>query len=228
VSADPAREADAYLLRRRLADAGLRAAVLVHENRRVVVHVRKGRVRVHRGFAYAPDRVLRALVTFAAARSRAARRAAGRELATFPVHDYVPAPSAPQPEERSAADTALVRRLEARHATLNARHFDGGLSLPAFRISHRMRRRLGEIVVPPAGGCTVVISRRHVDRDGWEEVEHTLLHEMIHQWQLEHGYRLDHGPRFRSKARQLGVAPAARRAIPAGPRHAQQGRIHGV
>ena len=58
------------------------------------------------------------------------------------------------------------------------------------RLSGRMRTRLGELSVdirtglpdsrsPSAAG----ISPRH----SWAEVEHTLLHEMVHQWQAENG-----------------------------------------
>ena len=40
----------------------------------------------------------------------------------------------------------------------------------------------------------------------------TLLHEMVHQWQYEEGLPVDHGARFRSKAREVGIEPAATRA----------------
>jgi hypothetical protein len=32
-----------------------------------------------------------------------------------------------------------------------------------------------------------------------------MLHEMVHQWQAEMGLRVDHGPTFRRKAREVGV-----------------------
>jgi hypothetical protein len=44
-------------------------------------------------------------------------------------------------------------------------------------------------------------------------VEHTLLHEMVHQWQAETGNPVDHGPTFRHKARQVGVLPGAKRRV---------------
>jgi hypothetical protein len=218
--ADPARDADRELLRRRLLDAGLRAglAVEVQENRSVVVHIRAGRLRVHRGFAYAPDRVLRAVVAFVRARSTRDRRVAERELLAFPVHDYVAAPPPrARPSRPRPGDRAVLARLRALHAELNARHFEGRLAVPAFRLSDRMRSRLGELVVPDGrpGRPLIVIGRRHLARDGWEEVAQTLLHEMVHQWQVEAGLPLDHGPAFRRKARALGLAPSARRAIAA-------------
>jgi hypothetical protein len=201
---------------------------VAHENRRVLAHVRGGTLRLHRGFAYAPDRVLRAVVTFAQGRSRPARFAARRELVSFPVHDYVPAPPARARDDRpSAGDLAMVRRLHGLHASLNARHFDGILTVPGFRVSHRMRRRLGEVVVM-GSGCVIAVSRRHVERDGWDEVERTLLHEMVHQWQVESGQRPDHGPAFRRKAREVGIEAAARRAIGTDPRRPLRGGRNAV
>jgi hypothetical protein len=48
-------------------------------------------------------------------------------------------------------------------------------------------------------------------------VEHTLLHEMVHQWQAETGVPVDHGPTFRRKARQVGVLPGAKRSLRGSP-----------
>ena len=50
-------------------------------------------------------------------------------------------------------------------------------------------------------------------RHGWDEALHTLLHEMVHQWQDETGRPLDHGAGFRRKAREVGIIPAARRVV---------------
>jgi predicted SprT family Zn-dependent metalloprotease len=59
----------------------------------------------------------------------------------------------------------------------------------------------------------ITISRRHLARHPWPEIEHTMLHEMVHQWQAETGLRIDHGRTFRQKAQQVGVIPAARRTL---------------
>jgi hypothetical protein len=59
----------------------------------------------------------------------------------------------------------------------------------------------------------IAISWRHVRRHRWEEVVHTLIHEMVHQWQDENGLPIDHGPRFRAKARDVGIDAAAKRAV---------------
>lgn len=227
---DPGREEGRALLARRLAEAGLATTVrlVVHENRRVVAHVRGGTLRLHRGFACAPDRVLRAVVVFAQGRPGPARNAARRELVSFPVHDYVPAPPGRPREARPrAGDHAAVERLRGLHALLNARHFGGRLRVPRFRVSHRMRRRLGEVSALD-GVCVIAVSGRHLARDGWTEVERTLLHEMVHQWQVETGLRPDHGPTFRRKAREVGIEAAARRAVARSARWAPMRRTDAV
>ena len=59
----------------------------------------------------------------------------------------------------------------------------------------------------------ITMSRTHIDRHGWDEAAHTLLHEMVHQWQAEAGLPVDHGPTFRRKAREVGVEPRAHRQV---------------
>jgi hypothetical protein len=82
-----------------------------------------------------------------------------------------------------------------------------------------MRTRLGELAVEIRSGrpLDIAISRRHIARHAWPEVEHTLLHEMVHQWQAETGLPIDHGRTFRKKAREVGVLPAAKRAVSRAP-----------
>jgi hypothetical protein len=105
--------------------------------------------------------------------------------------------------------------LENLHRQLNAQHFGGTLADIPIRISSRMKSRLGELALDIRTGrpTEIGLSRRHVARHPWAEVEHTLLHEMVHQWQAETGLRVDHGPMFRTKAREVGVLPAAKRMI---------------
>ena len=78
-----------------------------------------------------------------------------------------------------------------------------------------MRARLGHYMsaAPSGEPAEIVVSRRHIRRHGWEEALHTLLHEMVHQWQDETGHPIDHGRVFRAKARDVGVAPSARRTV---------------
>jgi hypothetical protein len=176
-----------------------------------------GFLRLHLGYAHAPDRVLRAIVRFLNPRvPRVLRRLAEREFLAFPVHEY--APSRPPAERRERArpgDVTLLHRLETLHRQLNERHFGGTLSQIQIRLSARMRARLGELAVDIKTGRPVEIglSRRHLARHPWTEVEHTMLHEMVHQWQAENGLPVDHRRAFRRKAREVGVLPTAKRAV---------------
>jgi hypothetical protein len=174
-------------------------------------------LRIHRGYGSAPDDVLRAIVRFLNPRiPRALRRAAEREFLRFPVDEHAPSPAGTGRRERGRpGDVLLLRRLETRHRELNQEHFGGRLGDIPVRLSVRMKRRLGELSVDIRTGRPVElsISRRHIARHPWAEVEHTLLHEMVHQWQAESGLPVDHGPTFRRKAREIGVLPQARRRV---------------
>lgn len=191
--------------------------VRTHANRTVMLSLRRRVLRIHSGYAHAPDRVLAAIVTFLRRGARReTRRAAEREFLAFPVHHHVPSRPRRAPAERSRpGDTAVLERLGAAHAELNARAFGGSLGVIPIRLSGRMRRRLGELVASLETGrpVAIVLSRRHLRADGWAEVEHTLLHEMVHQWQAEEGLPLDHGIAFRRKAREVGIVPRAVRRV---------------
>jgi hypothetical protein len=194
------------------------ARVCTHTNRTVMVSLNARRVlRLHRGYACAPDRVLRAIVQFLDPRlPRALRRLAEREFLAFPVELHAPAPvRAPRRDRPRPGDLLLLHRLAQAHERLNAAHFDGGLGSLPIRLSGRMRTRLGELSVDLRSGrpLEIAISRRHIARHPWHEVEHTLLHEMVHQWQAESGMRVDHGAGFRRKAIEVGVLPASQRPL---------------
>lgn len=215
-----ARLADQVLLVRRLTELGLRGvhSVAVHENRTVMVSVtQNGVLRIHRGYAYASDHILQAVVRFTDPRGRRADRdAARRAISGFAVDEYVRSqPRRCRPQRMGPGDRHLLATLRSLHEELNQRFFGGALSPIRFRLSSRMTRRLGEIVVEKSKGdpSEIAISRHHVERDGWDEVRQTLLHEMVHQWQVETGHEADHGPRFRQKAREIGITPSAQRAV---------------
>jgi hypothetical protein len=74
-----------------------------------------------------------------------------------------------------------------------------------------MKNRLGHYMMATKNGlpAEIAISLRHIKRDPWEEVLHTLVHEMVHQWQDEKGFPIDHGRHFRSKAREVGISARA-------------------
>jgi hypothetical protein len=203
----------------RLQAFGLRDVdrILTHTNQTVMLSLSRGVLRVHRGYAFAPDGVLKAIVRFLNPRApRGLRRAAEREFLGFPVQAYAP-PSErrPRPERARRGDLRLLHRLEELHRQLNAQHFGGTLGEIPIRISSRMKSRLGELSfdLKTSRVKEIGLSRRHLNRDPWAEVEHTMLHEMVHQWQAETGARVDHGRTFRTKAREVGVLAAAKRRI---------------
>ena len=215
-------------LRRRLDALGMPPfrGFTTHTNRTVLLSVTaRGVFRLHRGFAWAPDRVLAAIVRYVRPGShRATRRTAEREFLSFPVEAHAPParPSRRGIERPRAGDEVLLARLTAIHARLNAGHFEGELAPIRFRLSGRMRTRLGELAMDArnARPLEIAMSRAHL-RHGWAEVERTVLHEMVHQWQAESGLSVDHGTLFRRKARTVGIEPSARRHLGhPGPRRA--------
>ena len=211
-----ARAADEALLVGRLKGLGVRRPVVVHENRTVMVSIgRSGQLRIHRGYAYSSDRILKAIIKFVNAKNRAVRAVAEREVMSFPIDGYLPPKRRRMPRTVQRRDRELLAELGALHAQFNEELFGGSLSTVPFRISDRMRSRLGEVTIDPRSHqlVEIAISRRHWERDGRVEVGKTLLHEMIHQWQAESGRKVDHGASFRRKAREIGVAPVARRAV---------------
>lgn len=219
---------EAAALARRFLALGLTRVVAVeaHENRTVMVSLdRRGVLRVHRAYLFAPDAVLQAIIRFVTPRTpRAVRLRAQRELLAFPVGDYVPAPPPPARRDRlRPEDQEMLRRLEQLRQELNREYFQDALPGIPIRLSRRMRTRLGELTLEDRTGRPVEIamSRRHVERDLWSEVRQTLLHEMVHLWQADVGLVVDHGPAFRRKAREVGIEPSAMRAVPARRRAAR-------
>ncbi|MDQ2890838.1 MAG: SprT-like domain-containing protein [Gemmatimonadota bacterium] len=129
-----------------------------------------------------------------------------------PPRPHIAAPRKRRTSRERADEAALIGRLQLAHAQYNATLFDRELATIKLRISRRMKNRLGHYMV--AGGklpAEIAISLRHVERDPWSDVLHTLVHEMVHQWQDENGHALDHGPTFRVKARDVGISARATR-----------------
>jgi hypothetical protein len=186
-------------------------------NRSVMVSLTpNGILRLHRGYVLAPDSVLRAVVRFVApATRRTVRRAAERELLRFEPERFGSGAQARRHDAPRPGDVLVTDRLARRFAELNASHFGGALPSLPIRLSGRMRTRLGQLCLDPQTlePFEITLSRRHLELHGWDEAEHTLLHEMVHLWQWASGYPVDHGPLFRSRARAVGVAPSARRRL---------------
>jgi hypothetical protein len=208
----PARDAGELL--RRLRALGIRriATVTLTRNRAVMVSYRGTELRIHEAFLAAPMTVLTAIVNFVEGRTRAERRAAQREI----LDHQVPAvPRRPTIERTRPEDAPIAEKLVELHRALNVRYFGGVLGEIPIRVSRRMRSRLGHYTArTPAGDPPeIAISRTHVRRHGWDEASHTLLHEMVHQWQDETGRPIDHGAVFRKRAREVGIEASARRMV---------------
>ena len=206
-------------LQGRLEQLGLRPVdrVRLTENQTVMVSLSKNRVlSVHRAYALAPDRVLKAIVRFVArGTAPEMRRAAQHEILSFHVpNGETPAARPRRAERPRPGDEETLQRLGLLFGELNQRHFMGLLPALPIRLSGRMRTRLGQVTMDRAGEpVDISISRRHLMAHGWDEAAHTLLHEMVHLWQHAQGHAVDHGPRFRAKAREVGVAASARRWV---------------
>lgn len=198
----------------RLRSLGLKRinTLTLTRNRAVMVSFRGTELRVHEAYLSAEEPVLRAIVQFVEGRTRADRRAAQRHIL---AHDVPAVPRRITRERTTPQDLPLAARLAEAHRDLNARHFGGTLKEVPIRVSRRMRSRLGHYTAAtPAGDPPeIAISRSHLRRHGWEETLHTLLHEMVHQWQDETGRPIDHGRAFRAKAREVGIEAAARRMV---------------
>ena len=201
----------------RLRALGLRRITLCRltRNRNVMVSFGANELRVHEGYLGAPDEVLLAIVRFVEGTTRGERLRARRRLLEFPIETQA------LPSRRRGRthpdDRRLAERLTEWHARYNAEIFGGELRALDVRVSRRMRARLGHYTAATKSGesAEIAISRRHLRNHGWDEALHTLLHEMVHQWQDERGLAIDHGPTFRQKAREIGIAPLARRTVAA-------------
>lgn len=214
---DQAPPKNAEELRTRLQRLGLgrQYRVRLTTNRTVVVSYSGGELRIHDSFLEANEEVWSAIITFVHGRTRVVRNEARRTILEFPVARAVEAPRRKRsPERINPADLRLIRELTRWHSAYNGERFGDSLRTIPIRISRRMRSRLGHYS-PASEGCQpeIVISRRHIRRDGWDEALHTLLHEMVHQWQDEQGLAVDHGSNFRAKARAVGITPLACRAV---------------
>ena len=174
-------------------------------------------LRIHAGYAYASGPVCCGRSSASSTRGSRAPSAVRPNESCSPFRWRSTRRAARRGSGRSApgpGDLLLVAPAQSGLSTgSTGEHFGGTLSAVPIRLSGRMRTRLGELSVDIRTGqpIEIAISRRHIARHRWSEVEHTLLHEMVHQWQAETGLPVDHGPLFREKARQVGVVAGAKR-----------------
>ena len=211
----PPRNADELRTRLQRLGLGNQYRVRLTTNRTVVVSYSGGELRIHNSFLGADEEVWKAIIVFVHGRNRVVRQEARRTILEFPVaRSHDPPRRRRSPERTNPADLPLIRELSRWHVVYNDERFDGVLREVPIRISRRMKSRLGHYS-PASEGCVpeIVLSRRHIRRDGWDEALHTLLHEMVHQWQDEQGLVVDHGASFRAKARAVGITPLACRAV---------------
>lgn len=194
--------------------SGIDRCVLTR-NRSVMISFHRGVLRVNRAYLAASPEVHRAIVTFVTARSRHLRRMAQRTILEHPIPRDELRPRRPRVRAVHPADEPVIAKLTAWHQHYNTLLFGGLLSPIAIYLSGRMRNRLGEYAMPCTTGtpAEITISRRHIRRHGWDEALHTLLHEMVHQWQAESGLPIDHGREFRRKATEVGIEPFSRRRV---------------
>ena len=212
---EPPRNAEELKARLQRLGLGSQYRVRLTTNRTVVVSYSGGELRIHNSFLGANEDVWGAIITFVHGRNRLARREARRMILEFPVaRSAEPPRRRRRPERTNPADVPIIRELSRWHTAYNKERFGGTLRSVSIRISRRMKSRLGHYS-PASEGYEpeIVLSRRHIRRDGWEEALHTLLHEMVHQWQDEQGLPVDHGSSFRAKARAVGITPLACRAV---------------
>jgi hypothetical protein len=207
--------ADAEALLADLRRLGLRGIERLRftRNRTVMVSFSRGELRVHEGYRDAPPEVRRAVAAFVCGRTKADRRRAREVILAYQVpRGTLPPPRRARPRPEDEPAVAQLRRF---HAHYNRVYFGGRLKLLPIRLSARMVTRLGHYTAAsPAGDpAEIVIGREHIRRHGWEEALHTLLHEMVHQWQDEVGHPIDHGATFRRKAREVGITASARRHV---------------
>jgi SprT-like family protein len=210
----PPRTAEQLLQRLRVYGLNGITRVRLTSNRAVMVSFRGSELRVNKGYLDAPEDVLRAIVKFVQGRTRAERRAAQSVILTHPVAAAHRAPVR-RPGRPDPQDPVTLRELAHWHQEYNLRHFGGQLNEIPIKLSGRMRSRLGQYTTATPYGepAEITISRSHIRKHGWAEALHTLLHEMVHQWQAENGLAIDHGPAFRAKATAVGIAPQARREL---------------
>ncbi|MDB4908741.1 MAG: protein of unknown function SprT [Gemmatimonadetes bacterium] len=208
------REAEAFLGVLRAHGLARIERLRLTRNRNVMVSFGSGQLRVHEGFQDAPPEILRAIVTFVEGRTRPERRAAQGVILAYPIRT-AERPAAPRRETTHPDDEAMAAKLVSAHAQYNAERFKGVLRSVDVRVSRRMKSRLGHYSAAASASerAEIAISRRHIRRHGWTEALHTLLHEMVHQWQDESGLPIDHGRDFRKQARAVGIVASAKRAV---------------
>ena len=102
---------------------------------------------------------------------------------------------------RDALTLPSTADLQVIFAMLNARHFGGVLRAYRIIFNPRLTSVAGRIGHRPP---VIELSPRLLASHA-EQVEPTLLHEMVHAWLYQHELPSGHGPEFKRKMREVGL-----------------------
>ena len=89
-------------------------------------------------------------------------------------------------------------------------YFEGGLPIIPVELSHRMRKQLARVEAINGKPFRLVMSAHHIHLHGWKAAQETLLHELIHVWQVTRRKPMHHDRGFREQATRIGVVAAAK------------------
>jgi len=102
-------------------------------------------------------------------------------------------------DERELAE--IERRLKKSFEKIQLKHFQKELSRNyRLELSRRMRKTQG-LSLPSQK--VIRLSLSHLKEAGWEALEATLRHEMVHCWLFERGRPWGHSPEFRAKLKEI-------------------------
>lgn len=102
-------------------------------------------------------------------------------------------------DQRELAD--IKRRLKQSFEKIQLKHFRGELSRDyRLELSRRMKRTQG-LSIPSQR--VIRLSLPHLKELGWEALEATLRHEMVHCWLFERGRPWGHSPEFKAKLKEI-------------------------
>ena len=95
----------------------------------------------------------------------------------------------------------MEKQAKERFDKINQQYFDHGLTKKYQIIfSKRMKTTDGRALPTKK---TILLSMRQLRESGWEEVEKTLKHEMVHCWLHENRSPWGHNRAFKAKLREL-------------------------
>lgn len=95
----------------------------------------------------------------------------------------------------------IQREAKERFNEINQKYFNNELRRKyQITFSKNMRKTYGRAFPEKKA---IYLSLKHLREKGWEEVEQTLKHEMVHCWLYEKGRPLGHGREFNIKLKEV-------------------------